>query len=48
VKRLLALPEGERTPLIERLVRVRTAGSGIGWGVGYAFDALWQQANLPA
>jgi hypothetical protein len=40
VKRVLALPEGERTPFIERLAPVRTAGCGIGWGVGYAFDDL--------
>jgi predicted Ser/Thr protein kinase len=48
MKRVIALPEHERTQFIKRLTQVRTAGQELGWGVGYAFDALWKQANLPA
>jgi hypothetical protein len=48
VKRVPALQEGERTQFIERLTQVHSTSQEIGWGVGYAFDALWKQANLPA
>lgn len=46
MKRVIALPEHERKQFIKRLMQVRTPGQEIGWGVGYAFDALSKQAGL--
>jgi hypothetical protein len=46
LKSVLMLPEPERVPLMARLTQVRAAGQKLGWGVGYDFDALWEQAGL--
>lgn len=45
---VMALPEAERQPLLERLEDVRLSGQGIGWGVEDDLNALWQDAGLKA
>ncbi len=45
---VIALPEAERQPLIDRLEEVRLSGQGIGWGVEDDLNALWQGVGLKA
>ena len=46
VKTVMALPETRRESFLDRLQDVRESGQGIGWGVGDAFNDLWQRAGL--
>ena len=46
LKTVMALPETRREPFLDRLQDVRASGQDMGWGVGYAFDDLWQRAGL--
>ena len=46
LKTVMALPETQRESWLERLQAVRTSGRDVGWGVGYAFNDLWQRAGL--
>lgn len=46
IKSVLALPEAQREPFINRLDQVRAAGQRVGWGVGDDFDWLWKQSDL--
>jgi hypothetical protein len=46
LKTVIALPETRRESLLDRLQDVRASSEGIGWGVKYAFDDLWQRAGL--
>jgi hypothetical protein len=42
---VMALPEAQQGPFLERLDRVRAAGQKIGWGVGDEMTDLWWQAR---
>jgi len=46
LKTAMALPETRRESFLDRLQNVRASGQGIGWGVGDAFNDLWQRAGL--
>ena len=46
LKTVMALPETRRESFLDRLQDVRASGQGMGWGVEYAFDDLWQRAGL--
>jgi hypothetical protein len=46
LKTVMALPETRRKSLLDRLQDVRASGQGMGWGVGYSFNDLWQQAGV--
>jgi hypothetical protein len=46
LKTVMALPETRRESLLDRLQDVRVSGQGMGWGVEYAFNDLWQRAGL--
>ena len=46
LKWVAGLPLAQRLPLLERLNRVRVAGTTIGWGVSDEFDTLWSQSGL--
>jgi hypothetical protein len=46
LKIIMALPETQRKSLLDRLQAVRASGQGKGWGVGYAFNDLWQRVGL--
>jgi len=46
LKTVMALPETGRESLLDRLQDVRASGQGMGWGVEYAFNDLWQRAGL--
>jgi len=46
LKTVIALPQTRRESLLDRLQEVRASSEGIGWGVNYAFDDLWQRAGL--
>jgi hypothetical protein len=46
LKAVMALPETQRLSLLDRLQAVRTSGQSVGWGVGYAFNEIWQRAEL--
>jgi hypothetical protein len=46
LKTVMALPETRRESFLDRLQDVRESGQGIGWGVGDAFNDLWQRAGL--
>jgi hypothetical protein len=43
---VMALPEMDREPFLDRLREVRASGRLIGWGVEGEFNALWQRAGL--
>ena len=45
LKAVMALPKTQRSALLDRLQAVRTLDQSVGWGVGYAFNALWQRAE---
>jgi hypothetical protein len=45
LKAVMALPKTQRSALLDRLQAVRTLGQSVGWGVGYAFNALWQRVE---
>ena len=46
LKTVMALPETRRESLLDRLQDVQASGQGMGWGVEYAFNDLWQRAGL--
>jgi hypothetical protein len=46
LKTVIALPETRRESFLDRLQDVRASGQGMGWGVEYAFNDLWQRAGL--
>jgi hypothetical protein len=46
IKSVMALPDAQPPPYINRLDPMRAAGHNIGWGVGDDFDELWWQAGL--
>jgi len=46
LKTVMALPETRRESFLDRLQDVRASGQGIGWGVGDAFNELWQRAGM--
>ena len=46
IKSVMALPDAQQPPYINRLDPMRAAGHNIGWGVGDDFDELWSQAGL--
>ena len=46
LKTVMALPETRRESFLDRLQDVRASGQRIGWGVGDAFNDLWQRAGL--
>jgi hypothetical protein len=46
LKTVMALPETRRESFLDRLQDVRASGQGMGWGVEYAFNDLWQRAGL--
>ena len=41
------LPQGDRSPYIERMWQVRLKGNEIGWGVWDDFEQAWKTAGLP-
>jgi len=41
------LPQGDRSPYIERMWQVRLKGNEIGWGVWDDFEQAWEAAGLP-
>jgi len=43
---VMALPEGQREPFLDRLEDVRESSRGIGWGVEEAFNELFRRAGL--
>ena len=43
---VMALPETERGPFLDRLQDVWASNQSIGWGVEDAFNDLWQRAGL--
>jgi hypothetical protein len=46
LKIVMALSETRRESFLDRLQDVRASGQGIGWGVGDAFNELWQRAGM--
>jgi hypothetical protein len=46
LKTVMALPEPRRESLLDRLQDVLASGQGMGWGVEYAFNDLWQRDGL--
>jgi len=46
LKAVMTLPETQREPFLDRLEDIRAWGQGMGWGLGYDFNALWQRAGL--
>jgi hypothetical protein len=46
LKTVMALPETRRESFLDRLQDVRASGQVLGWGVGDAFNDLWQRAGL--
>ena len=46
LKTVMALPERGAESFLDRLQDVRASGQVLGWGVGDAFNDLWQRAGL--
>jgi len=46
LKTVMALPETRRESFLDRLQDVRASGQVLGWGVGDAFNDLFQRAGL--
>jgi phage-related protein len=46
LKTVMGLPETRRESLLDRLQDVQASGQGMGWGVEYAFNDLWQRDGL--
>ena len=46
LKTVMTLPETWRESFLDRLQDVQASGQGMGWGVEYAFNDLWQRDGL--
>jgi hypothetical protein len=46
LKTVMALPETRRESFLDRLQDVRASGQVLGWGVGDAFNDLFQRAGI--